>query len=147
MASAGIKLKLVGFEDLLKSIQEAEGDLNKSVESAMRQSAQIMQNTLKNEMRNSGVDNGLIQRIPPPEIQVSGNTTKARVGYHKGNFDAKNISDGYKVVFLNYGTPTRSKHGQIDKMDFIKRAKKVANPKIKKAQKEVFEKILQRLKK
>lgn len=141
-----IKLRLSGFDDLLEQIQKAGGTIDRAAESCLKQSAQIMQSELKSEMKKSGVDNDLINRMPTPELQKDGNSMIARVGYKKGAYNPNDISDGYKVVFLNYGTPKRSKHGKVEARGFIDRAQKNARKKIKKAQKEALEKILERVK-
>lgn len=147
-----IKLKIEGFENILKDIENAGGSINGACSSAIKQSAQIMQSELKSQMKSANVPNHLINEMPPPVIEENGNRVSAKVGYEKGNYDPKNISSGYKVVFLNYGTPNRSKHGKIEEggkinLGFIQRAKRKAKPKIKKVQKDVFDKILSRLKK
>lgn len=147
MAKSGITLKLEGFDELLKDIEAAGRSMNSAVESCMRQSAQTMQSALKTEMQNSGVDADLINRMPPPEIISEGNMIYAKVGYSKGAYNPSDPSDGYKVVFLNYGTPHRSKHGKMEELGFIQNAKKNAQRKIKKEQEETLNKILQRLKK
>lgn len=140
-----IKVKIEGFEEILHEIEKAGGSINKACDSAIRQSAQIVQNELKSQMQRAGVDAGLVGRLPPPEIEAEHDRFSARVGYRKGAYNPDNLSDGYKVVFLNYGTPNRSKHGKIAERGFIQKAKKKATPKIKKAQQTAFEKILQRL--
>lgn len=142
-----IKLQLSGFDDLLAQIQEAGGTIDRAAESCLKQSAHIMQNELKSQMKMSGVDNDLIARMPPPEIIKNGNSIVARVGYKKGTYNPNDISDGYKVVFLNYGTPKRAKHGKVEARGFIDRAKKKARKQIKKAQKETLQKILERVSK
>ena len=141
-----IKLKLDGYEDLIKQIEEAGGTIERATESCLKQSAYIMHNELKTQMQQSNVDSDLLKSMPPPEIEVTANRYIARVGYKKGAYDPNNPSDGYKVVFLNYGTPNRSKHGKVEARGFIQRAKQKANAPIKKAQKETLEKILGRLK-
>ena len=146
-----IKLKLDGFDELLSDIEKAGGTIDRATESCLKQSAHIMQKELKSEMQKSNVDSVLIGRMPSPELEVNGNRYTARVGYKKGNYNSNNPSDGYKVVFLNYGTPNRSAHGKIEKggkvkLGFIKRAKSKANKEIKKAQEETLNKILGRLK-
>lgn len=141
-----IKLQLNGFDDLFEQIKAAGGTVDQATNSCLRQSAQIMQNELKSQMQKSGVDSGLINRMPSPEIEVDGNRYTARVGYKKGAYNPGNLSDGYKVVFLNYGTPNRSKHGKIAEKGFIQRAKKKARPQMKKAQQAALEKILERAK-
>lgn len=151
-----IKLKLDGFEDLLKNIEAAGGSIQKATESAVRQSAQIMQSELKAEMQASNVGSDLINAMPNFDIETEGNRITASVGYKKGAYNPDDLSDGYKVVMLNYGTPHRKKHGKIKegshmaaggslKLGFIQRAKENANKKIKKEQKAALNKILERL--
>lgn len=141
-----IKLKLDGFDDLFEQIKAAGGTVDNAAESCVKESAQIMHNELKAQMRKSDVDPDLIESMPPPEIEVDGNAYVARVGYKKGNYNPDNISDAHKVVFRNYGTPKRSKHGKIAAKGFIQRAKKKARPQINKSQQATLDKILGRLK-
>lgn len=150
-----IKLKLEGFDELLKEIEKAEGNVERATENVMRQSAVTMQRELVNQMQKSNVDRSLISRMPSFEIENDFGKITARVGYKKGAYNPNNLSDGYKVVFANYGTPYRSKHGKIVdisnggkiKLGFIRRAKNTAKKKIKKQQEEALNKILERLKK
>ena len=142
-----IKLKLEGFEELLKDIEAAGRSMDSAVESTMKQSAQIMQSTLKSEMQSAGVDSSLINAMPDPRITSDGVRCTAEVGYKKGDYNPNDPSDSYKVAFLNYGTPHRSKHGKVKARGFIQKAKKKARPKIKKQQKATLEKILSRLQK
>ncbi len=146
MASNSV-LQLKGFDDLLEQIQKAGGEIDRAADSCLRQSAQIMQKELKAQMQAAGVDSDLINAMPPPTITVDGNNYRAEVGYKKGNYDPRNLSDGYKVVFLNYGTPRRTLHGKVVARGFIQAAKKKARPQIKKAQRATLEKILGRVKK
>lgn len=141
-----IKFKIEGFEKILKDIEKANGSMVSACESALRQSAKTMQTELTSSMREANVPNHLIDAMPNFEIERYGNTVVARVGYKKGTYDPKNLSDGYKVVFLNYGTPHRSVHGKMVAKGFIDTAKRKARPKIKKQQQQVFDKILERLK-
>lgn len=145
MASKAI-LQLKGFEELYEAIKQAGGSVDAAAESCLRQSAQIMQRELKAQMQAAGVDGHLISAMPPPQIIIKGNRYRAEVGYKKGAYDPRNLSDGYKVVFLNYGTPRRTLHGKVAARGFIQAAKKKARPQIKKAQKEALEKIVERLK-
>ena len=146
MASKAI-LQLKGFDELFEQIQKAGGSIDKAAESCLRQSANIMETELKAQMQAAGVDSSLVNSMPPPQITIDGNRYSAAVGYKKGNYDPSNPSDGYKVVFLNYGTPHRTKHGKVAARGFIQAAKKKARPRIKKAQKETLDKILGRVSK
>lgn len=149
-----IKLTTKGFESLLEDVKIAGGSVDQACESALKQSAVIMQNELKAEMRSSGVDGGLIESMPKFTVEKEGNEYTARVGYRKGAYDPENLSDGYKVVFLNYGTPNRTKHGKIVDVSeggkihlgFIQRAKAAAQPKMRKEQRKALKKIIERLK-
>ena len=146
MASKAM-LQLKGFDELLEQIQKAGGSIDRAADSCLRQSAHIMDAELKAQMQAAGVDGDLINRMPPPQITVKGNRYSAAVGYSKGTFDPSDPSDGYKVVFLNYGTPRRAMHGKVAARGFIQKAKKNASPRIKKAQQETLTKILGRLSK
>lgn len=146
-----IRLKLNGFEDLLTQIEKAGGTIDGAAKQCLKKSAKIMHDELKKQMTAANVDSGLINRMPPPELESEGNRHTARVGYKKGEYDPNNPSDGYKVVFLNYGTPNRSTHGKIEdggkvKLGFIKRAKTKASKQIKKTQEETLNAILGGLK-
>lgn len=146
MARTGITLKIDGFEKLLKDIEAAGGSINSAAESCLRQSAQIVQTDMKNAMRSKDIDSGIISRMPQPKIEVVGNLYSAEVGYDKGNYNPKNLSDGYKALFLNVGTPHRKKHGKETARGYITLAKETSKKKLKKAQQKALEKILSRLK-
>lgn len=140
-------MKLDGFEQLLKELQKAEGNVEKATEKCLRKSADIMQDTLKAEMVKSNVDSGLINAMPPPEIENNHGLITARVGYKKGAYNPDNLSDGYKVVFLNYGTPHRKKHGKVVARGFIQKAKRKAKKPIQQQQENTLKEILKGLKK
>lgn len=140
-----IKLQLDGFDDLLKKIETAGGSINTAVESCLKNSASIMEDELKAQMNKANVDSSLINRMPAPSIEKDGNRMTARVGYKKGAYNPQNPSDGYEVIFINYGTPRRSKHGKIKARGFIAKAKKKARPQIKKQQETTLKEILRGL--
>lgn len=136
-----ISLQLTGFDELLKKIEDAGGSINGAVDSCMKQSAQIQQKELKAQMRKANVKETLVNRMPPPEIKWNGNACVARVGYPKGDYDPNKLTDGYKAVFINYGTP------RISPREFIKKAQNQAKKQIKQSQEETLNKILGRLQK
>jgi hypothetical protein len=137
-----IKLQLSGFDELFEQIKKANGSVDKAAEQCLKESAQIMHSELTAQMQNAGVDSDLIARMPQPEIKKDNNTIIARVGYKKGTYNPDDLSDGFKVVFLNYGTPKRSKHGKIEAMGFIDKAQRKAKKSIKKKQEETLKKII-----
>lgn len=147
MAKKKAILQFKGFEELLENIQKAGGSIDVVANSCIRQSAQIMHDELQSKMRSSGVDSGLVERMPQPLINIAGNRYSARVGYKMGNYNPADPSDGFKAVFWNYGTPRRSKHGKVAAHGYVARAKKAAARKIKKEQRKTLEKILERVSK
>lgn len=140
-----IKMKLDGFDEYIKAIEKAGGSVDGAVYKCMKDSADIVQEALKAQMRESGVSERLINAMPPAQVENRHDSVTARVGYKKGTYDPHNLSDGYKAVFLNYGTPHRKKHGKVKKRGFIIKAKTRARTKVKKAQKQAFEDILRGL--
>lgn len=142
-----IKLKIEGFEELLHEIEKAGGNINTACETAMRQSAEVMQAELKSQMGASGVPSDLINEMPAPTLKSEGDYYSAKVGYKKGVYEPDDLSTGYKVVFMNYGTPRRASHGKMRRLGFIQKAKSKAKPQIKKQQEQAFKKILEGLKK
>ena len=142
-----IRLKLDGFDDLLVKIEKAGGSINAATRKCMEKSAPIMESELKAQMMAVNVSPRLIAAMPPPEIEETANRVTARVGYKKGAYDPKNPSDAYLVVFLNYGTPDRSEHGQIKARGFIDKAKKKAKKQIMAEQEKTLNEILKGLQK
>lgn len=140
-----IKIKFKGFEDTIQRIKNAGGSVDKAVETCMKQSADIVDAELKSQMQAAAVPAQLITAMSPPRVFRDGNTFVAKVGYEKGEFDPKNPSDAYKIVFLNYGTPKRMKHGKVKARGFIQKARRKALPKVKKQQEQMLNEILARL--
>ena len=148
----GAFIKLEGFDDLIKQIQEAGGKVDKLVYDCVEQSANVMDANLREEMLKprviqmyEGMEkhdfNDLVKRMPKPEVYKTKHSVGGRVGYIPTQYHPKNIDDYYKVIFINYGTP------RIKPREFIKKAKSKGSRKIKKMQKETFNKILEDLKK
>lgn len=141
---AGITLKLEGFEELLQDIEAAGRSMDSAVESCIKQSAKTVDTELRAQLSKAS-QSGLASRMPQPKVEKEANTVSAFVGFEKGTYNPNNLSDGYKALFLNYGTPHRSKHGHEKARNFISKAKKKATPKIKKEQEATLKKILERL--
>lgn len=145
-----IQLKLDGFEQLLKEIEKAEGNVEQATKKCLNKSALIMQDELKAQMHKAdkqGHWGDLIASMPPPKIESDYGEISAHVGWKKGTYNPKSPSDAYKVVFLNYGTPHRQEHGKVKARGFIQKAKKKAKPKIQAQQEQTFKEILKGLKK
>ena len=140
-----IKIKLEGFDELIKQIENAGGTVDRAAESALQQSAQIMDNELRAQL-NAATESALASKMPKPVIKKESGRYTAEVGFPYAPYHPNNPSDYHKAIFLNYGTPSRTKHGKERARGFVGKAKRRARPKIKKAQEEVLNKILSRLK-
>lgn len=142
-----IVLKLdKGFQKMIQDIELSEKESKRVAESCINQAAQIMQADLKTEMKASDFSSSVADRMPPFVVRNNDGKFRASVGFESTPYTPKNLSDFHKVIFANYGTPLRTKHGKERARGFIQRAKKGARPKIKKAQKSAFDTILKRLK-
>lgn len=139
MAKKGI-LSFYGFDEMLKKIEDSGGTIDGAVTNCVEESAQIVQSEMKAQMNKKKVASDLINRMQKPTIEKSGNAITARVGYKKGKYNPKKLSDGYKAVFINYGTP------RITPRKFIDDAKRKAKPQIKKQQESTLNEILKGLK-
>lgn len=142
-----ITLQLTGFEEMLTAIEKAGGSIDKAANQCMQKSAKLMDEELKAQMRSANVKSDLINRMPSPEVEKDGNRYTARVGFVKGEYNPTKPSDAYKAIFLNYGTPRRTKHGQVKARHFIENAKEKAKSKIENSQQQTFKEILGGLKK
>lgn len=143
-----IKLDLKGFDEMLRKIEKANGNVDAAAKKCMDKSAQIMQDELKSQMQAADLQNTmsrLISRMPSPRVENDHGLWTAQVGYEKGAYDPKNPSDAYEVIFINYGTPRRTKHGKVQARGFIAKAKKKAKSKIKKEQQQILDEILRGL--
>lgn len=143
-----IKLELNGFEQQIRKLEAVGKKADATVHEAATAAAAILQSELKSEMAKADETGGmsrLISRMPAPEVEQSGGVSTARAGYRKGEYNPDNISDGYKAVFLNYGTPRRSKHGKVRPRGFIDKAKKAAKPKITAECKKIFDRAIKEL--
>lgn len=140
-----IKLIVKGFDELLKQIEKAGGSIDDATVECLKESADIMETALVTQMNKAGVPSHLVSEMPSYTIENDHGLITARVGYRKGAYNPRNPSTGYKIVFLNYGTPHRKKHGKVVGRGFIDKAKRTARPKIRRAQKNTLQKILRGL--
>ncbi len=155
----------VNFEELIDKIKKADGNINGAIMKAAKQGAQAYKTTLVNECNSSGVPANVIEAIKTEcKSNSSGDKAKAVVGWRLDVYDKEKPSEGYKALFLNYGTPHRftkeggqrvqingkwvtlgTDRGHVDGRGFITRAKKKAKSKIKRAQEDALKEILKGL--
>lgn len=138
----------VNFDSLLNKIKKAGGDIERATWDAARKGGRVYYETLIAECKASKVPDNLIKQIRFNCLRESnGNRYAVVVGWYMDEYDPANPADGYKVVFLNYGTPRRetrtgAERGYITGRGFIGRAKRKAQRPIKNAQEELLKSIL-----
>ena len=160
-----ITLKLDGFDQLYKALEKAGKNADAEAVKCAQKCADIFDAELRNQIiktasvKSEYTDaNGrtvkndrettqiaLAHRMPKPRIKNSFGFVRAEVGFEKGNYDPSNLSDGYKAVFLNYGTPKRKSHGQLEPRNFRKKAERAAKPKMKKVIEDTRTELLKEL--
>lgn len=146
-SKTGVAIQVTGFDSLLNKIKKAGGNIEAATWDAARAGGRVYYEMLVAECRRSGVPEHLINKIRFNCLRdSSGNRFAVVVGWYMDEYDPANPADGYKVVFLNYGTPRRESskgdRGYITGRGFIGRAKKKAHRPIKQAQENFLKKIL-----
>ena len=147
-------LKLQGFDDFLERLQEAGADMENEGRKCFEKCAENLYDELYLKAQKAGLDNRLLEQLEEEFIEVpSKNVWRYEVGWKKQKPTAGNpLPDAYKVLFYNYGTPSRktkdgANRGKIDTHGFIKKAKLAARNRNKKLQEETYQKIIEGLKK
>ena len=141
----------VNFDSLLQKIQKAGGDIEAATWDAARKGGRVYYDNLVAEWKRSGVPDNLIDKIRFNCLRdSSGNRFAVVVGWAMQNYNPNDPADGYKVVFLNYGTPRRTtadgqNRGYISGRGFIGRARKKSVKPIKEAQENFLHDLLKGL--
>lgn len=160
---SGIRLNLKGFEKMLEEIQAAGGNVDSAAQDTLKECAKVVETELQSACNAAGVPSSVSSEI---DIQTgrSGNRFFARIGWKMGDYNPKNLSAGFKAVFMNYGTIRRkvkdtgehatvggnwktlgTDRGAVTGTGFISQAKEASAPKVKKIQKQKLTEILKGL--
>lgn len=161
--ASGIRLNLKGFSKMLEEIQQAGGNVESATEQALRNCAKVVEDELQKSCNQNNVPESISSAIRT-ETEWSGNRCFATVGWELGSYNPQNISTGYKAVFLNYGTPTRTvskdgihlmlggewvtegkNRGAIAPRNFIQTAKEASTKQVKQIQRDTLDEILKGL--
>lgn len=138
-------LTLQGFDDLLKQIEKAGGSIDRAALKATEKSADVVAAEMKAQAQAADVPKSVIDEIAREPVTMENNVIRGAVGWKLGSYDPRNLSQGYKAVFLNYGA-VRKNRGTIKARGFILAAKKASKKKVKAIQQETFDEILKGLK-
>lgn len=137
-------LSLKGFEDMLADIEHAGKDVDRATRKALLAGAAEYEKNLRAECAAAEMPASITDAIET-RTEIQSNRYRVSVGWKMGNYDPSNLSQGYKALFLNYGTPRRKEHGKIKARGFIGAAKKKSKKKIKAAQAAALEEIMRGL--
>lgn len=136
------KLELKGFNEFIQDLQDAGGNIDKQGKECFEQCARETEAQLRAKAKASGLDQKLLNKMNSKTTQnTSAGIWDFETGWEKGKLNSKKISDGYKVLFYNYGTPKRytkkgANRGKEAKTNFIANAKRAAAKRCKKIQKD-----------
>lgn len=103
-----ITLNIDGFDELLAAVKRAQGNVEKAAEECARRSARVLESNLKREAEASGADTSEVRT----EIKHDALKLRANVGWKLGSYDSKNPSQGYRAMFVEYGTGKFSDRGK-----------------------------------
>lgn len=137
-------LTLKGFDKLLQQIQAANGNVENAVVDAMQKSVDIVYRDLQEEAHAVGVPDSITQAIKKEPVKVEGNYISGAVGWKLGQYNPRDLSQGYKAVFLNYGA-VRKNRGTIAARGFIAAAKEKSKKNVKAVQRKTFKEIIKGL--
>lgn len=163
-------LSFDGFDELIDRIKKANGDAPKAAMRAVKAGAATYHAVLYDKCKAAGVPDNILDGIEEIiDADASGERITATVGWQLPAYDPTDPADGYKVIFMNYGTarrevltnkPLRVKidgqwktlnknhkgRGAEIKRGFIGAAKKAAKKKVRQAEESALNSIIEDLK-
>lgn len=123
-----VKFSNKGFNEFIERLAKMGQDVDPVVKDALLRSANVTQfeiNKAASKHRHKG--RMFLATIEPKLEQVNKNAYRVYVG-----FDGANDKEGLMhAIFLNYGTPKRKEHGQVEATHFFEKAIKRAAKKRK----------------
>lgn len=152
-----LRLTLNGFDSYLLQLKKAEKDVEKIAEKALKESGDILYNSLVRNTKSSGLNEDTIRKMEESLIKptiykdyLGDKVTKLSVelGYRKGKYDSDDLSGGYVALFNEYGTEERYTEGHdyrgtLAERSFTRRAIKQSSSKIRKTQEKIIQEGLE----
>lgn len=105
---AKITLNVDGFDELLAAVKRAQGNVEKAADECVKRSARVLEGNLKSEAEASGADASEVKT----DIKHDALKLRAEVGWKLGTYDSDNPSQGYRAMFVEYGTGKFSDRGK-----------------------------------
>lgn len=135
-------LELKGFDEYIQNLQDVGGKLEREGKECFLECTKEVTTQLRKKSKEAGLKDSLRNTMKSETIlHDSAGVWYFEAGWQKGKPNYKNLSDAYKVLFYNYGTPRRStkkgaNRGKIQAHGFIGNAKRAAYRRCKKIQSE-----------
>lgn len=103
-----IKLQLKGFDDMLAKVQAAGGNVDAAAKTCMQRSVNVLESNLKKEAEASGASTTEVTH----SVRAAGNKIEAETGWKLGEYNSAAPSEGYKALFIEFGTGKYSARGK-----------------------------------
>lgn len=141
---------------MLAKIQDAGGDVDKAASVCVEKSVRILESNLIKEATASGAETTTVSH----SVTREGNRVAAETGWKLGAYDSDNPSEGYRAMFVEYGTGKHSKRstgkdrqtkagadrGSTEPRPFLDKARKKSAKQIRAIQNETLHNIVKELK-
>ncbi len=105
---ARMRLQLKGFDEMLGEIKRAGGDIDKAAQVCMEKSVQVLESNLIKAAEASGAETSTVFH----KVTSEGNRVAAETGWELGAYDSANPSEGYRAMFVEFGTGKHSERGK-----------------------------------
>ena len=138
------KLTLKGFDDYLKQLQRLNADVKGITKKVLLESAKMYATELTKQTASSSMSAETKKEImksfkKPAIVTDEENFISAETGFKMGEYDSDNPSGGYIAIFNSYGTEQRitdkgENRGSLEALEFVQRAHKAQDAKIRKYQ-------------
>lgn len=146
------KLTLKGFDDYLKQLQKLNADVKGITKRVLLDSAKMYATELTKQTASSSMSAETKKEImksfkKPAIVTDEENFISAETGFKMGEYDSDNPSGGYIAIFNSYGTEQRitdkgENRGSLEALEFVQRAHKAQDAKIRKYQEQELTKAI-----
>lgn len=138
MASKPI-LQINGFDEMIKKLESTSKAAERIGKKTAQECGEILKSEIVSEASSAGLPAHLVNQIKEDfDAEQASGKFRYLVGWHKEEHKSgEPLTDSEKIIVKNYGTPERvtlsgASRGKMPKLNFLKRAKTKAKPKIKK---------------
>lgn len=148
-------LQISGFDEMIKKLESASTAAERIAKQTAQECGDILKAEIVDQAKSAGLPDNLVNQIQEDfEAERSGGKYRCTVGWPKeSRGGGAALTDSEKVIVANYGTPEERKtkagasRGKMPKLNFIKKAKTKAKPKIKRRIEQGFAELNKELEK